>query len=91
MVAGESTPDDPEKRKQRQREAEPKLGALERRRPLEIIEVDALRELFGCACACHRKSSQPFAVSRSPSEKRTTINTCSVTQSHHGVDGAEQD
>ena len=43
MVAGESTPDDPEKRKQRQRETEPKLGALGRRRPLEIIEVDALR------------------------------------------------
>jgi len=53
MVAGKSAPDDPEQRKQRQRQAEPKSGTLERRRPLEIIEVDALCEVLGCSCSRH--------------------------------------
>ena len=57
VVAGKSAPGDPEKRKQRQRQAEPKLGALERRRPLEIIKVDALGELFRCACASQDRPS----------------------------------
>ena len=53
MVAGKTTPGDPEQREQRQQEAEPEFGALQRRRPFEIIKVDALGELLCCACACH--------------------------------------
>ena len=43
----------PHKRKKRQQQAKPESCTLQRRRPLEIIEVDALREFFCCACACH--------------------------------------
>src|SRR5712692_4276901 len=39
----------PEEREQGKQEAEPEFGALERRRPLEIVEVDALREFLRCA------------------------------------------
>ena len=44
---------DPQEREQRQQEAEPEFGAFQRRRPLEIVEVDTLGEFFCCACACH--------------------------------------
>jgi hypothetical protein len=44
---------DPDERKQRQQDAEPQFGALQRRRPLEIVEVDTLREFFSRAGACH--------------------------------------
>src|SRR5437879_4768579 len=44
---------DPHEREQRQQGTQPEFGALQRRRPLEIIQVDALRELFCRACACH--------------------------------------
>src|SRR5437762_9741200 len=44
---------DPQEPEQRQQEAEPEFGAFQRRRPLEIVEVDTLGELFCCACACH--------------------------------------
>ena len=53
MVAGKTARCDPNECKQRQQQAEPEFRALQRRRPLEIIEVDALREFLCCACACH--------------------------------------
>ena len=53
MVAGKTTPGDPDQREQRQQEAEPEFRAFQRRRPLEIVEVDALGEFLCCACACH--------------------------------------
>lgn len=56
-ITGQAFFSDPRESKQQQHNAEPKLGALERCRPLEIVEVDALREIFSCACASHNKSS----------------------------------
>lgn len=53
VVTGKAVPCDPNERKQRQQKAEPEFRALQRRRPLEIVKVDALRELFCCACAWH--------------------------------------
>src|SRR5205807_1781743 len=53
MVARNAAADDPQKREKRHEEAEPEFRALERRRPLEVMEVDALRELLGCPCSCH--------------------------------------
>jgi hypothetical protein len=53
IVAGKGAPGNPDQRKQRQQDAEPEFRALQRRRPLEIIQVDALGKFFGCACACH--------------------------------------
>ena len=53
MIAGKTMPGDPNESEQRQQKTEPKFCALERRRPLEIVEVDALGELLCCACACH--------------------------------------
>ena len=44
---------DPHKREQRQQKTEPEFGALQRCRPPEIVEVNALREFFSRACACH--------------------------------------
>ena len=43
----------PHQREQRQQQAKPKFRPLQRRRSLEIVEIDALREFFGCACTCH--------------------------------------
>src|SRR6267154_4813289 len=53
LVSGKTAPRDPSQCQQRQQQAEPEFGALQRRRPLEIVEVDALREFFCCACARH--------------------------------------
>ena len=53
LVSGKTAPRDPRQCQQRQQQAEPEFGALQRRRPLEIVEVDALREFFCCACARH--------------------------------------
>ena len=55
-IAGQAFFGDPKEGQQQEHEAEPKLGALERRRPLEIIQIDALGELFRCACASHWNS-----------------------------------
>jgi hypothetical protein len=53
QVFQDSPSGDPDKHEQRQQETEPESGPLHRRRPLEIVEVDALRQFFCCACACH--------------------------------------
>jgi len=53
LVSGKTAPGDPTQCQQRQQQAEPEFGALQRRRPLEIVEVDALREFFCCACVRH--------------------------------------
>ena len=52
-VFGETAPADPGDRDERKKQAEPKFRTLVLRRPLEIVEVDALGELFSCACAWH--------------------------------------
>lgn len=56
-VARQTFFSDPKKSQQQEEKAQPKLGAFQRRRPLEIIEVDALRELLCCACASQNLSS----------------------------------
>ena len=53
VITGKAAPGDPHQCQQRQQQAQPEFGSLQRRRPLEIVEVDALREFLGCACACH--------------------------------------
>src|SRR5205807_10254821 len=75
MVARNAAADDPQKREKRHEEAEPEFRALERRRPLEVMEVDALRELLGCPCSCHSLA---------------TLAASSVAQRHDGMHGAEQ-
>src|SRR5437660_12742700 len=74
MVARNAAADDPQKREKRHEEAEPEFRALERRRPLEVMEVDALRELLGCPCSCHSLA---------------TLAASSVAQRHDGIHGAE--
>lgn len=54
-IPGQAFSGDPKESQQQEQKAEPELGALQRCRPLEIVEVDALRELLGCACASHWK------------------------------------
>src|SRR6267142_6681827 len=53
IISGKSSPRDPEERDQWQQQAEQEFGALQRRRPLEIVEVDTLREFLRCTCSCH--------------------------------------
>src|SRR6266404_4023098 len=53
MVFGKTAPRDPGGRDREQQNTEPKFGALQRRRPLEIVEIDALREFLCCARPCH--------------------------------------
>ena len=53
MITGKTMPDDPDQREQGKQEAKPEFRALQRGRPLEIVEVDALGEFLCCACACH--------------------------------------
>src|SRR5437762_11035814 len=69
MVARNAAADDPQKREKRHEEAEPEFRALERRRPLEVMEVDALRELLGCPCSCH---SLATLAASSRSEEHTS-------------------
>jgi hypothetical protein len=52
-VPRKSVPANPNQRDRRQPHAQPKLRALQRRRPLEIIQVDPLRQLLGCPCSSH--------------------------------------
>ena len=52
-VFEKSASGDPEERKQRKQEAEPEFRALQQRRPLEIVQVDALREFFCCSSSRH--------------------------------------
>ena len=53
-VPRKSVPRNPAQRQHWQKQAQPQFHTLFRRRPLEIIEVDPLRDLLGCACPCHR-------------------------------------
>src|SRR4029077_8839261 len=46
MIARKPAPHNPNQREQRHHEAEPEFRTLQRRRPLEIVEVDALCELL---------------------------------------------
>ena len=49
----ERMPRNPRDRQDWQKKAQPELGTLERSRPLEIVEIDALREFFGGARSSH--------------------------------------
>src|SRR5208337_3435075 len=52
-IVEKAAPGDPDERHWRHQNAEPQLGALVGRPPFEIIQVDALRQLLGCACSRH--------------------------------------
>jgi hypothetical protein len=52
-IFGERAFSDPHQCEEREQDAEPQFGALQRRRPFEIVQVDALRQLFCCACSWH--------------------------------------
>ena len=70
MVAGKSAPRNPSQCEQRQQQADPEFRALQWRLPLEIIEVDALREFFSRACACHFfRRPNPNIAAPSPHER----------------------
>ena len=49
----ERVPENPSYRQDRYKKTQPKLGAFQRSRSLEIVEIDALREFFGGACSSH--------------------------------------
>jgi hypothetical protein len=52
-ILGEDEPSNPGQREQGKQDGQAQFGALQRRRPFEIVQVDALREFFRCASACH--------------------------------------
>ena len=49
----ERVPGNPDYRQDRYEKAQPELGAFQRSRSLEIVEIDALREFFGGARSSH--------------------------------------
>ena len=49
----ERVPENPGYRQDRYKKTQPKLGAFQRSRSLEIVEIDALREFFGSARSSH--------------------------------------
>ena len=49
----ECVPENPQYGQHRREKTQPELSALQRSRPLEIVEIDALREFFGGACSSH--------------------------------------
>src|SRR5277367_4999094 len=51
-VFGDDQPDDPGESQSGHEDAESQFGGLQRSRPFEIVQVDALSEFFSCACAC---------------------------------------
>ena len=52
-VPRKSVPSNPNQHKRRQPHAKPKFRALQPRRPLEIIQVDPLRQFLSCSCSRH--------------------------------------
>jgi hypothetical protein len=84
----ERVPGNPQYGQDRREKTQPELGALQWSRPLEIVEIDALREFFGGACSSHvvfptvnRSSPIPHA----PFKKIMN----SILQRHDGVHGAQ--
>ena len=53
-IAGKAVKGEPDEGERGHEDGEQQLGALEGRGALEIVQVDALREFFSCACACQR-------------------------------------
>ena len=49
----ECVPENPQYGQHRREKTQPELSALQRSRPLEIVQIDALREFFGGACSSH--------------------------------------
>ena len=54
-VAPQSVPGKPHNRKRRESRRKQEAPVAQRMRPFEIIQVDALREFFSCACSRHEK------------------------------------
>jgi hypothetical protein len=59
-VAANAVPRDPQNGERRRRDRKQKSPAAQRARPLEVVEVDALREFLGCACSRQKPYSFPF-------------------------------
>ena len=49
----ERVPENPQYGQHRRDQTQPEFSALQRSRPLEIVEIDALREFLGGACSSH--------------------------------------
>jgi hypothetical protein len=60
-VAANAIPGDPQDGERQCRNGKQKSPAAQRARPLEIVEIDALRELLGCACS---RQERPVLVSQ---------------------------
>lgn len=59
-VAANRIPRDPQDGQRRRRNGKQKSPAAQRARPLEIVEIDALREFLGCACSRQEPGSFAF-------------------------------
>jgi hypothetical protein len=76
MITRKAAPGNPNHGKQRQREAKPEFGALQRCRPFEIVEVNALRELFCCTCSCHSSLATSLIAERHDCVNSAEQNQC---------------
>ena len=72
-VAAHSVPREPHERERRQRHRQPKRPASQRARPLEIFQVDPLREFLGCACSRHVETLAPIPSGCEQGSRRKSI------------------
>ena len=70
-VAADAVPRDPQDGERRRRNGKQKSPAAQRARPLEIVEIDALREFLGCACS--RQEFWPSSVLNSKAGYKCNI------------------
>src|SRR6516164_842897 len=93
-IARNSPPRDPAHGKQRHQHAEPQLRALIWRRPLEIIEVNPLRQLLCCPCSRHSSLTTRHCSSPCPLFSIHCLVplylSSLVSQCHHRVHCAQQ-
>ena len=90
-IARETVPPDPHQSNRRHANAQPKPRALQRRRPLEVIQVDPLRQLLGCSCSRHSFTSSEAEGPLIYPGLFLRRATSSIPQSHHRMHRTEQD
>src|SRR5208282_23552 len=85
----ETVPANPSKRQQRRHHAEPQFRALERRRPLEIVQVHPLRQLLRRPRPSHFFSATSVLSVLSPFFVPCDSALPLIPQRHHGVHGSQ--
>ena len=83
-VPRKSVPRDPNQCQRRHPHTQPKLRALQPSRPLEIIQVDPLRQFLSCSCSRHSSRLQyPRAITACTAPSRINASEIGICTSNH--------